>query len=318
MKDDIRAAYVTKLSGGILSASYHSGWSNSNSIKSSGETIVAKVTDIQNYEIKESGKENLPEMPQTTLGTIVTNVGIATGVGLLQGLEPSVDSTVQALAETEWLANKILGAIFGLVGYEEGVAVTQQAESLIEEYTAMITEPNWSEEWTNAAIDATGTRTRDTNSIVTGVRKIEDTVGSIMISKIPGPWGAAATAATAEGKSVESSYKKGNSFEQTMITSHVAGILAFIKYVGLKGLNSAYQSDTASAASSAGSSNIIEAAFQKLKNIDFKQLFAQIATNVSATLVTNVTNTVVEKIVENKEFNYSTDPRMVSVPTDLT
>ena len=63
MKDDIRAAHVTKLSGGILGASYHSGWSNSNSIKSSGETIVAKVTDIQNYEIKESGKENLPEMP---------------------------------------------------------------------------------------------------------------------------------------------------------------------------------------------------------------------------------------------------------------
>ncbi len=291
MNSDISNVPLTKLSGGRLCASYHSGWTNSSSANNGKvDTSVSKPVKTESYVFNKSGKENLPEIPQTTLGTAMANAGISIGIGLGQSLEPTIDYSIQATSEIVWGANKIMGLVFSLLGYEGGIAATQQVESFIENDLTEFIATNWTETWTNQAIDASGTRTAATNGIVTGARKIEDFVGSLMLLKLPGPWSMIATAVTSSGKTAEKGYSEGWSYAKTAVLSHIEGILAFCKVGLLKNLNSGLQ-----IFSGDGASSVLEGGLSELpSNINFGQLATQVFNSTSATVVNNITRSVAE------------------------
>ncbi len=168
----------------------------------------------------------------------VKSFGIAALCGLGQVVEQTLDCAVQTTAEVFWLYNKAGEGIFRLFGAEDEVKATQHIESFITTKTAEFVGTEFTKSWTNEWIDYAGLRTDATDTITDWTRKIEDSIGSMFLAKLPGPWAGIATAVTSEGKSAEKAYASGADFGDATWVSHVEGLIGFAKGMLLKKISS--------------------------------------------------------------------------------
>ena len=192
-----------------------------NGIKGSIEqTATSVVTTAKGIIADIREKDNLGEY----LGTL----GASALLGLLQPIEQIVDCTVQATAELVLLKEKELEGLGNVLGIESLKDSSKQAGSWIEEKTKWLVGTNWTSKWTNNWVDTFDTGMTYKNELTQLTRSAEDGIGSSMLAKLPGPWGAIASAVTGEGRSVERAYQQGADFAGAALTSHVDGIIGFV------------------------------------------------------------------------------------------